>query len=273
MQSRKWRALAREATSAAEHILFGATTLGRANYAQSAHYSQAFFALTIGLERAAKLALVVDHALDNDGDFPSNDAVKKYGHRLDRLLAAVISLIQRRELEIEVPGGAIHDAIVETLTAFASNVTRYYNLDLVTDAPGAAEREDPIAAWYREVTSRVLAQHYSERARQRDAARAAAGEALIGSYALVRHTAESGAPISSIEDALSYGSAGKTAKRWERMYVMRIGKFVGLTLCELSYIAQQRQVVEVPAFSDMFGIFYNKDRYFRERATWSLYRS
>ena len=53
-----WLALAREAGLAAEHIGIGATALGRANYAQEAYYAQAFFALSVGFERAAKLEII-----------------------------------------------------------------------------------------------------------------------------------------------------------------------------------------------------------------------
>src|SRR5262245_16310650 len=62
-----WHAVAREAALAAEHLGSGATILGKANYAHHAHYGQAFFDLTIGIERAAKLAFVVDYALDHGG--------------------------------------------------------------------------------------------------------------------------------------------------------------------------------------------------------------
>ncbi len=67
--NKTWRALAREAGTAAEHLAIGISSLGRANYAQDAYYGQAFFALSIGLERASKLAFVVDHAL---GACPNN---------------------------------------------------------------------------------------------------------------------------------------------------------------------------------------------------------
>jgi len=47
-----------------------ATAIGKANYARLAYYAQAFFALTIGFERAGKLALVVDYAIQNGGTSP-----------------------------------------------------------------------------------------------------------------------------------------------------------------------------------------------------------
>ena len=81
-----WRALADEAGLAAEHLAIGVTALGRANYAQRAYYAQAFFALSVGLERSAKLAIVVDHAVRSGGAFPSSAEMKAYGHKLDTLL-------------------------------------------------------------------------------------------------------------------------------------------------------------------------------------------
>src|SRR5690348_13098680 len=84
--SKEWTALAREAGLAAEHIAIGTTALGRANYAAPAYYAQALFALSIGFERSIKLALVVDHALDNAGEFPQNEQIRAYGHDLRKLM-------------------------------------------------------------------------------------------------------------------------------------------------------------------------------------------
>ena len=84
-QSEIWLALAREAASAAEHIGIGATALGKANHAENAYYSQAFFALSVGFERSTKLALSVASALDGDG-FADGRTLKGYGHDLSKLL-------------------------------------------------------------------------------------------------------------------------------------------------------------------------------------------
>jgi hypothetical protein len=80
-------ALLSEAALAAEAVAFGATVLGRASYAQKSYYAQAFFSLSVGLERCGKLALAMDHALESDGSFPSKKTLKAYGHDLVKLLA------------------------------------------------------------------------------------------------------------------------------------------------------------------------------------------
>ena len=158
-----WQALAREAGVAAEQMAIGVTALSRANYAQQAYYGQAFFALSIGFERAAKLAFIVDHVLENRGDFPPHSSLKKQGHYLHKLLEISDEIAERHGLTIEnirLPRTLIHNGIIQVLSDFASNITRYYNLDLVTMDPRVAEVSDPIRAWYDMVIAPVLEKHY-----------------------------------------------------------------------------------------------------------------
>ena len=63
----QWRAVQREAQLAAEQAAHGVTVLGRANHAQTGLYTQAFFGLSIGLERMGKLIFLADHAIRSDG--------------------------------------------------------------------------------------------------------------------------------------------------------------------------------------------------------------
>jgi hypothetical protein len=96
-----WLAFTREAASAAEHLAAGTTLLGRANYARDAYYTQAFFSLSIGFERCATLALLLDHALDRDGDFPSAGALRAYGHNLLELFDRLEKIAIARSFGIE----------------------------------------------------------------------------------------------------------------------------------------------------------------------------
>ena len=113
-----WYALQRESSLAAEHLASGVTALGKANYAQEAYYAQAFFALTIGLERCAKLALLIDHALQHGGNFPDNKELRNYGHNIDVLLKEVDQIAQRlgmSKAEDRLPDSSIHKGIIEVL--------------------------------------------------------------------------------------------------------------------------------------------------------------
>jgi hypothetical protein len=82
-----WQALCLEAGLAAEHLGSGVTLFSKANYAHNGNYFLAFFDLSIGFERTAKLAVIVDYYIKNSSAFPTNQILKnKYGHNLIALL-------------------------------------------------------------------------------------------------------------------------------------------------------------------------------------------
>ncbi|HET8956062.1 MAG TPA: hypothetical protein VFN18_10430 [Solirubrobacterales bacterium] len=264
-----WQALANEAETAADHLAVGATALGRANYAERGYYSQSFFALSVGLERSCKLILMLDHAV-SEGDFPSEKKMRRFGHNLSELLDAADEVAGRLQQsdEARLPRSEVHQGIVTTLSNFATNVTRYYNLDVLTGASGVEGREDPIVEWIRRVTQPVLERHYTSRAERGHLENAAAMEAVAGPYMMVRFFTEDGILIDS-PGAMSMRMAEtEFARRWERMYVLQLARFVGSLLGDLGYLGTATH--EIPHLSEYFGIFRNSDRYFRERKTWSI---
>jgi hypothetical protein len=266
-----WRALAREAALGAEHIAFGATVLGRANYAQHAYYSQAFFSLSVGFERTCKLVLLVDHAIDNNGRFPREEAVRSYGHDLARLLSSVEEVAIRRGLDAQIPATPVHRDIISILSNFATNVTRYYNIDVLVGKSTIGPSDDPVATWHRKVTEPILAARYTGRRRDRDVANAQIIEALLGPFSRVHHESETGEQIDSLYAGANASSMAKVAKPWERMHVLQIARFVGNIVSDLGSVTQTEGVSEIPYFSEFFAIFRNDDSYFRSRKTWSIY--
>ncbi len=270
-----WQALAREAGLAAEHIAIGATALGKANYAQQAYYAQAFFALSIGFERAAKLALVVDHALNHSGSFPQPNTLRDYGHALNKLLERTDELAKQRGLTVideRLPRTVIHEGIIKVLSDFASNVTRYYNLDLITGDPRAAKHDDPVRAWFDLVIVPILAAHFRPHHRSKREQNARLIEVLLADSALVRQHSERGEALDTIYEASMHTGVTEFARPYARMYVMQIARFLGRFLSELGYAAYKARLDTVPYLSEFFVIFNNSDEYFRRRRVWSIYR-
>lgn len=270
-----WQALQREASMAAEQLAIGVTALGKTNYAQKVYYYQAFFALGIGLERAAKIALIVDYALDNGGAFPSNEKIRKYHHNLKELLELMDKIAERRGLSGDknrLPRSAIHDGIIEILTDFANNVTRYYNLDLVTSNLREEKQDNPIRAWFHRVTLPILSAHYKPHHKKRHKQNANLMNQLIGGNTLVLHHAETGDVLNSVDKASMQTAIAEFANPYTRMYVMQVVRFVGLTLSELGYFAQRKQLSDIPYLDEIFAIYNNSDKYFKNRKTWSIYK-
>jgi hypothetical protein len=266
-----WIALAREAGLAAEHLAIGATALGKADFARHAHYAQAFFALSTGLERSAKLILVVDHAIQNSGVFPPNRHIKAYGHDLAALLRRLDDIAVRLNLRTRLPNAPIHTAIISILSEFATNVTRYYNLEVLTSAPNALAKTDPIQRWHDEVIALVLRLHYKAHQRARDEGQARALNQVFGPFTMVMQTSENKRSINSLYDSSKQGLRVEFAKPYVRLYLLQIVRFVGELAGELGGIAQFQRIEDVPTLSEFFAIFCRPDRYLKSRKTWSIY--
>lgn len=271
-----WQALAREAGLAAEHLAIGATSLGKANYAQTAYYGQAFFALTIGFERATKLAFVVDHALEHRGNFPAHGMLRKYGHNLKKLLEEADEIAERIGLDDtkdRLPRTTIHEGIVKVLSDFASNITRYYNLDLVTGDPRTAQQDDPIRAWFDLVITPILLEHYTDRQYNKHQRNAQSMAEFLDGHTFVYYHSEQGEVLDTVYEASIQTGMTEFARPYARMYVMQIARFLARLLGELSFASYGRGIETIPHMSDFFAIFNNEDSYFKQRKTWSIYRA
>lgn len=267
-----WRAIANEAALAAEHIGMGVTALGRANYAHRAYYPESFFALSVGFERSAKLAIVLDHAINNEGTFPEEKVYRQFGHDLQRLMLTMAEVAKRHgdnDGEVELPESEIQKAMLKVLSDFASNVTRYYNLDVLSGRDAA---EDPIAAWDRRVTRAVLAAHYTTTARERRERGAQAVGHMMDGISVVRHESESGERLTSAEPAARRTGEIEFARPWERMYLLQFARFIYLTMDRLTRSGKGALQERLPYLSEFFAIYYKPDDYFRSRKTWSIYK-
>jgi len=269
-QTETWRAISRETASAAEHIGIGATALGRANHAQTAYYSQAFFSLSVGFERSCKLALSIASALEGRG-FADRKTLKGYGHDIVKLLEDVDKMAEHHGLtgDGRLPREQVHSAILDVLRKFADNLTRYYNLELAA-GESAAAAEDPISAWFNCVTLLVLGERDNESSRARRQQKAATLQG-IEAIALVRHHAEDGTPITSLEAGAMHAGAVEFARPWERVHVLQIARFLAEVLSKLGTNAQSITHPDIPYLGEFFAIYLNSDTYFRQRKTWSIY--
>ena len=271
--SAEWKAVQREAQLAAEQIAAGVTALGRANHTQTGYYYQAFFGLSIGLERAGKLVFIADHAIKSGGGFPSNQQLRQIGHSITKLLlmcAGVGESLDPNRQFAERPITRIHKAIEEALSEFAER-TRYFNLDYVSGPHHVAR--DPIATWWEKVVGPILTEHYSPGLRARDERRWREVVALMSSESLVLHHDESGEQIADVETMANQGMQTRHARRWGRMYTLQIVRWLASILYELSNIgAYQRRIQALLGLHEPFVMFLNSDEYLRRRKTWSIYR-
>lgn len=265
-------ALLREAGIAAELLASGVTALGRASSSQHGYYNLAFFNLSTGFERAAKLAIVIDHCIDHSGGWPSDAQLRDYGHDVQSLLNQVGMISQKRrqgQPYSELPRTEIHQGVLSTLSEFAK-ATRYYNLDYLSGGR-SADLPDPLASWFGRVGAPILERHRSARMRRRDEVIAAALEITIGDIFLLRSQTEAGDPIEGIKSAALHSALTRIIQRYGRLYVLQLARFLAFTLSDLQHAAHAAGYDNVPFISEFFALFMNEDSYLKKRATWSIY--
>lgn len=271
-----WHALAREAALAAEHLAIGITALGKANCSRLGFYSQAFFALSVGFERSAKLAIVVDYSQQNYGDWPNQTAYRKYGHDIQKLLTAVESLAIERwpEKKLRLPNASIHVEILRVLTKFSMNITRYYNLDFITstEMSNSGTVKEPIADWHESVSEPVLQRHYKARTRDRHILEAKVLDESLGYMTLVQRQTETGEDIDSLGKLAQKHAETRSGAPWVRMYTLQIARFIYEVMSELTYESYDGDLAPIPDLTEFYSDFGVPDRNLRSRKSWSIYR-
>lgn len=263
-----FRALAAEAELAAEHLGIGATALSKANYAQQAYYDEAFFALSIGLERSAKLCILLDHCARSGGAFPDEETIRQHGHKLDQLLIAV-DAIAIPIGAMRLPRSDIQDAIVEVLTLFAGNVTRYYNFQFLSGTPKAPK--GATAMWFERVIHAVAEKHYTASRRKRAEKNAAEIEARAGGKIMVIQHDESGADVTSITQGSLATALNQATTPYVRMYVLQFARFLANVIDRLWPLAQKVRGEDIPDLGEIYALFRSDDAMFRTRKTWTTY--
>lgn len=266
-------AVLREAQLAAGLIGSGVTALGKATHSTVGRYHEAFFGLSIGIERLCKLLYIADYAIEHEGTFPSFDRLKNQGHDLDGLLNTCEEIGGRVDATrpfCERPSTAIHQGIVHVLSDFATS-TRYYNLDYLTKP--STQHVDPVAAWWSEVGEPICELHYSGKNRQRDEMQAAIMGADLGKISTVVHTTETGEPINTVSELMKRNGSNIVVQKYGRLYTLQIVRWLALIAFQLSHTGgYERRIAGLFCFHEPLTMFHNEDRYLRERKTWPLYR-
>lgn len=266
MPSSTWEALAAEAGIAAAQLALGATSLGDTSPYESWTYDRAFFALSIGIERAAKLALQVDAYLQSRQFLTARELKSKggrNGHDLVALCSAVEQVCQRRypdQQDLQKPHDEIHDRILAVLSDFATR-DRYHHLDHIS---GAAPRSDASAArWWTEIVE-YLAPHHGSRQSTENARAGSAIDDVIGDKLVLRQRHVSGREIANLRER--YAGQMDELVPWVRMYTLQIIRWLGRTLSDLGSGRDN----EVPWFNDFFKLFDQCDRDLRRRRRWRI---
>jgi hypothetical protein len=226
----EWHALGREASLVSQLIASGVTALGRANYADElGEYYTAFFGLSIGIERLAKLILVADYAIEHGGTLPDQTVVRKFGHKLTALIEKADQIAIKHGLTLEFPKPAhpICWGVVECLDAFAdASKGRYANFEAIGNPTFDSDNE-PVNRWWTKVVEPILDKHYRCKSAEAGVRQwAATVQAVIGSSSIVRHINEQGVKMTNIATASERTGQTKWARKYGRFYTLTVVRWL-----------------------------------------------
>ncbi|MDJ0379143.1 hypothetical protein [Cryobacterium sp. PH31-L1] len=254
------RAVLQEAYLAESLLCGGMTSIRRLSYNDPGRAFEAFFGLSNGVERIAKLILVSDHYA-RTSQFPDTGMLKSYGHDLRRLLERVEEVASERQVELEdAPSeNTGSEAVVDFLTKFA-RTDRYYNINRMVQGDGDFI-DDPVSRWVDLVKS-----HAPEKRRRMPS------EKEQEHLALARHLDASGLPILTNFNALSGDSLGNlervVAQNYEDAWIgvegmllaLRPLRFLTKTIWRLNNARQP-----LPYYSEIFVHWAQPDSQLRSR--------
>lgn len=158
MIGNKFVLIQQEAFLARSSLLSGLDALRKANVSDSdkGKFYEAFFLLSIGLERLMKLMIVCHHMACNQLVPPSNKVLKAIGHDLLDLYKTCME-IETSEVPI-LPHFVTEEKdkfefeILKFLSEFAKG-SRYYNLDTINSNSG---KPDPLAEWWKILGKEIM---------------------------------------------------------------------------------------------------------------------
>ena len=227
----KFHILSREAGIITELLTSGLENLRRISIDQAFYY-QAFYSLSIGLERFLKLIIYVENPATN---------LRSFGHRLVDL---------RRVVDIRVIPNSIEENFFIFLNNFATG-DRYSILDYLSGQNTSQIIDEPIVKFYNDIFLEVLRVHPPKRAwipPQID-------------FASVFHTREDLTEINNFADLVVHGQVVDHVSKYCVMYFGRlIQPFI-------ERISAYEGPPNNPFFSEGFRYLRQPDSYFLSRKT------
>lgn len=262
-------AFLKESTFTKELLCQGVTQIRKANYSSKGLYYQSFVLLSTGIERLCKLCLILEHYIKTQGSLPLYNEIRDYSHRISRLFNRCEEI--RKEYNIKLyfayrMDENVRQSIIDLLDDFSKTTGRYSNINILT---GQEENSvDCIEKWFNEVDVPLLEKHVSNNKKRKIQDRANYIGDMLNRFALVSFISESNTEISNAVEASRRTGEWEAVASYRQLYILQIIRYLVEVLEALGHKAMAINPNDIPHFSEIFGLFYNENSYFRTRKTW-----
>lgn len=250
--------LGRETELASKTVGDGLTLLRKYSFGGFGYFYSGIFSLTIGLERIAKLILLIDYYRSNNNTFPTdNKYLKKLSHNLCELFTEVRKVNSNLGAPVneEIFQDQVTKNIINILSDFAK-FHRYYNLDVLQGQ--SYQANEPLARWDNEVNKEILSRHFRMTAKL---------QKLHDSYfamqpATVHFVREDGCVITNLCEYADNIVRIECKQTYSFLYSYRLVRFV-------SRVFRQ---IDCFQLSELLAIYCNMDSYAKKRKIFDPYK-
>lgn len=260
--NKNWLALSNEVAFARSTLGLGVTQIQYANYAELGVYWQSFTNLSVGLERLAKLVIVLDY-LHHHGNYPDFQTLRNYGHDLNKLYTISKQIVLNNNIKfdfIDNLDSEIHINILTILSNFAKG-DRYANLDFLT----GMNDKNPVSDWSLKVDNWIWENKISQKKKAKIIS------LYENSYTAIRpsicfHITETNQEITSIKELSKLETKTSMIIPYRKLYIVQIIRYWVEILLWLQNLCYSKCV---PDFREDFPLFLQKDDYIKRRKNWT----
>lgn len=257
----------REAELASMSLCAGLTALRKANPSHTGFYTHAFFSISTGIERLMKLILIIDYAVKNNGFYPDNKYLRKFGHNIIESMKIIGSISNEYGHYSEwksLMDDEINIEILNHATEFAIGA-RYSNLDELTNNK---RYDDPIRSWNINVGDLILKRYPSRNERSVEDE---FFDNAMDKSSVILIPGERGEFIESFKELRICAQNSEIINKYGMRHLVSIIQMLSTLLVSIRDFAQVEKNLDYPFFHEFFIPFNTPKEYWKNKKSWSPY--
>lgn len=262
-----------EALLASASLRGGLTALNKCKYNDKGSFYNAFFQLSIGLERFFKIIYVVQYMIENDLNKPTSKQLRNIGHDISSLHANAVSIALEYKWH-DKDLWTLNDEQTEILTMLSEfgKETRYYNLNTIVEDKKTIN--DPLEQWH-DILESCYWKHISPAKRERLGKEVIAWADRNKMYGYTYDFGLDGHIMTYVDQYLLNWKVNKISPCivWEIISILQPYYFLLIKLRDATQMKEEEQGIKdplVPYFHEIFPYFLLDCSRAKKRRNWFI---
>lgn len=205
------------------------------------------------------------------GSIPNENYIRKHGHNLIGLYKSCYEIAENRDIRFRFLNSLetdVQQKMLSILNSFAESAGRYHNINILTNAN---IKEDCMKRWKIEIDDVLYNECVSVKKKRKIEENARMIADIGERFTLVEYISEEGEVMNNIKEASEQTGIWEAVAPYRQLYMLQIIRFfveILIALCYEAMKVKDKGKIDIPYLSEVFGLFYNSDAYFRSRKTW-----